>query len=82
MSCYTGSTDSRVTLTQQGYLIVANLIEGDVNTRRLAVYKRKLATNRFPGKSADHLLTLHRVHWYLLLLHVEDLKVVEHALHK
>lgn len=42
--------------------------------------KGKLAAGRLPGEGADHLLTLHSVDRYLLLLNVEYLKVEVHSL--
>lgn len=67
-------------LTQQRYLLIADLVEGHANARGLAVNECEFATNRFPRESSDGFLTLNCIHRHLLLLHMEDLKVVEQAL--
>lgn len=67
-------------LTEQRDFLLADLVEGDVDSRRLSVHEGKFTANGLPGERAHHLLTLYCVHGHLLLLHVEYLKVVEHAL--
>lgn len=69
-------------LTEQSDLIVTNLVEGDIDAWRFSVYERKFAASRLPGERAYYFFTLNSVHWYLLLLHVKYLKVIEHALKK
>jgi hypothetical protein len=44
------------------------------------MYDSKLGANRFPGKCMDYFFNFHTVHRDLFLTHVENFKVVIHAL--
>lgn len=67
-------------LTQWYDLILGDLVEGHTDTWSFTVYESKLASYRFPGKGIDDILTLNSIYWHLLLLYMEDLKVISHSL--
>lgn len=68
-------------LTEQGRCLARlNSIETDINIWPITMNYSKLGTNRLPRKCMNYFFYFHTVHWNLFFTHVENLKIVVHAL--
>merc|ERR1719438_563382 len=68
-----------VLLQNLRFCALLQTIEGDIERLRISMDDTKLVSHRLPAEGMNSLLNLDGVHGNLLLVHVEDLKVLIHS---